>query len=241
MHSGMWGALPSQLAARHRVHAVDLPGHGHSAAPSSWTLAGVRGELASAFAAREAPLTVIGWSLGGLIALDWARAEPGAIARLVLVGVTPCFVARDDWPHAMSGQTLSRFGDELRVAMRLTLQRFLALQLRGGEDSRATLAAMRERLFERPAPAPETLSAALLLLASADLRAGLAAIAAPTLVVAGERDTLAPAPACAALARALPNASFAPIAGAAHVPFLSHPAAFRRVVDRFLEAPGDGR
>ena len=39
MHSGVWGALVPRLAQRHRVHAVDLPGHGYSAPAPSFTLA----------------------------------------------------------------------------------------------------------------------------------------------------------------------------------------------------------
>ena len=42
MHSGLWGPLVPRLARRYRVHAVDLPGHGHSAALASFTLDAVR-------------------------------------------------------------------------------------------------------------------------------------------------------------------------------------------------------
>jgi pimeloyl-[acyl-carrier protein] methyl ester esterase len=239
MHSGLWGSLPARLAARYRVHAVDLPGHGHSAPVSPWTLASVRRVVAAAFAASAAPLTVFGWSLGALVALDWARAAPGTFARMVLVGATASFVARTDWPHAMAAPTLARFGDELAIAYRMTLLRFLTLQLQGSERGRAALAAMRGRLFERPDPAPETLAAGLGVLAEVDLRSDLGAIATPTLVVAGERDALTPAAAGAALAGALPNALYAEIAGAAHVPFLSHPEEFGRIVESFLGNPRD--
>jgi pimeloyl-[acyl-carrier protein] methyl ester esterase len=239
MHSGLWGTLPARLAARYRVHAVDLPGHGRSAPVSPWTLEAVRGVLAPAFATAAAPLTVIGWSLGALLALDWARAVPGTFARVVLVGATASFVARAGWPHAMAAETLARFGDELAVAYRATLLRFLTLQLQGSDGRRATLAAMRGRLFERPDPAPETLAAALAVLAGVDLRADLHRVTTPTLVVAGERDALTPARAGAALAGALPNAVYAQIAGAAHVPFLSHPEEFARIVDGFLGNPGE--
>jgi pimeloyl-[acyl-carrier protein] methyl ester esterase len=158
---------------------------------------------------------------------------------MVLVGATASFVARTGWPHAMAAQTLARFGDELAIAYRMTLLRFLTLQLQGSERGRAALAAMRGRLFERPDPAPETLAAGLGVLAEVDLRSDLGAIATPTLVVAGERDALTPAAAGAALAGALPNALYAEIAGAAHVPFLSHPEEFGRIVESFLGNPRD--
>jgi pimeloyl-[acyl-carrier protein] methyl ester esterase len=235
MHSGMWGSVVADLAPRFRVHAVDLPGHGHSAAPVAWTLDAVVDEVTRAFAAHGEPLTVVGWSLGGVVALRWALAAPQRIGRLALVCTSPCFVARDDWPDAMAAATRAKFGDELRVAYRLTLLRFLSLQLRGGDADKRALAAMRGRLFERPDPAPAVLAAALIALAATDLRGEAGEIRQPALVVAGERDTLTPSAAGAWLARAMPNSRYTAIAGAAHAPHLSHPAAFAAILDGFLD------
>ena len=236
MHSEMWGPLAPRLAQRFRVHAVDLPGHGRSDELQAFTLDGVVDALASTFAGSAEPLTVLGWSLGGLIAMRWARVRPEGVGHVVLIATSPRFVAGDDWPHGMSAETLSRFGDELRVAWKLTMERFLTLQLQGGEHSRATLSELRRRMFGRGAPSPATLVSALALIRDSDLRAEVAAITQPALVVSGERDTLAPADAGRWLAGALPNAGFASIPGAAHMPFLSHADAFAAALDPFLDA-----
>ena len=236
MHSGLWGTVPEQLATRFRVHAVDLPGHGYSAPIAAGTLDAMTAAVAAAVDTTTAPLTVVGWSLGGTVALRWARMAPARIARLVLVAATPCFVARDDWPQAMAKATLAQFGDELAASYRLTLQRFLSLQLAGSADCRAALVSLRRHLFARGEPAPSALAEALALLAATDLRADVPAITQPALVITGERDTLTPAAAGAWLAGALPHARLVSIAGAGHVPFLSHPAAFAGAVDGFLGA-----
>jgi pimeloyl-[acyl-carrier protein] methyl ester esterase len=235
MHSGVWDPLVTSLARRFRAHAVDLPGHGHSAPVAPYTVETLTSAVARHFATEGAPLTVIGWSLGATVALAWARAEPARIARLVLVSATPCFVSRPDWPHAIAADTLAKFGDELAVSYRLTLQRFLSLQLRGTDAGRATLAQLRRTLFERGEPDPGALSGALALLREADLRAQVRTIATPSLVVAGDRDTLTPRAAAAWLAETLPRARLATIAGAAHVPFLSHPDPFDRALAEFLD------
>lgn len=234
MHSGLWGGVPQQLAKRFRVHAVDLPGHGASSPPAACTFDGLTAAVSAGIEATGEPLTVVGWSLGGSLALHWARAEPARVGRLVLVATTPCFVARDGWPQAMSAATLARFGDELGAAYRPTLQRFLSLQLAGSEHGRAALATLRRELFARGDPPPAALAEALALLSAADLRADVPAIAQPALVVAGARDTLTPPAAAAWLAGAMPNARLVTIAGAGHVPFLSHPAEFAAAVDGFL-------
>lgn len=238
MHSGLWLPVLPQLAARHRVHMVDLPGHGYSATSEPYTLAGVAAAVAAALASLPEPPTVLGWSLGGAVALQWALAAPRAIARLVLVSTTPCFVRRDDWPQAMSALTLSRFGDELAASYPATLQRFLTLQVQDSERAREVLAQLRRQWSgsARGAP-PQALRAALDVLAATDLRGQVAGIEHPALIISGERDTLVPAAAGAWLAAALPAGRHAPIAGAAHAPFLSHPEAFFAALQEF----GDGR
>jgi pimeloyl-[acyl-carrier protein] methyl ester esterase len=230
MHSGLFATLLPCLTDRFRVHRVDLPGHGLSASVTPYTLDTIVTALAAAISgaegARVEPLTLLGWSLGGTLALHWARAQPARIGRLVLTGATPCFVARPDWLHGMAAATLQQFADELSISYRLTLQRFVALQVRGADHPRAVLAQLRGELFARGEPSREALRAALELLASTDLRGDLGAIGQATVVIAGERDALTPPRAGLWLAGALPRASFRLIPGAAHAAFLSHPAQF---------------
>jgi pimeloyl-[acyl-carrier protein] methyl ester esterase len=233
MNAGLFAPVLPALAQRHRVHSVDIPGHGHSPAIDPFDLPSLAAAIDAAIDAPGA--TVLGWSLGGQIALTWALLRPARIARLVLVATTPSFVARDGWPCAITASTLQRFGDELRASYRLTLSRFLALQVHGSESGRATLDVLRRRLFERGEPSPAALDAAIDTLRTSDLRAELPRIVARTLVVAGDRDALVPLAATRELAAALPNATHVTIEGAAHAPFLSHRQAFLDAVLPFVD------
>jgi pimeloyl-[acyl-carrier protein] methyl ester esterase len=236
MHGGLFAPLVPLLAQRHRVHVVDLPGHGHSAAVEPYTLDAIVARLDAAFARETQAIAVLGWSFGATAALRWARVSPARVARLVLVGATPRFVASADWAPAMASAALARFGDELRVAYRLTLQRFLTLQVQGSAEGRATLSALRGALFARGEPTPAVLAAALAVLAETDLRDDVRAIGAPALVVTGSRDALTPPAAGAWLAGALPRARLVAIENAAHAPFLSHRPQFGAAVTEFLDA-----
>jgi pimeloyl-[acyl-carrier protein] methyl ester esterase len=234
LHGGLFAPLLPSLARRFRVHVVDLPGHGRSPALRARALDDLVAAVARAVTV-EPPLGVLGWSLGGLVALRWACVEPARLARLVLVATSPRFVAAPDWPHAMDARTLARFGDEFGASWRLTMQRFLALQVHGSDEGRAALATLRRQLLARGEPSRAALADALAVLATADLRAAVGGIRAPALVIAGERDVIAPPAASEWLARTMPHADYVPIAGAAHVPFVSHRAAFDAALDRFLD------
>ncbi len=233
LHAGLFAPIVPALARQHRVHAVDLPGHGRSDPLQPWTLGAVVDALERRFAKADA-VSVLGWSLGGAVALAWARRVPSRIARLVLVTTTPKFVAALDWPHAMSAQTLDRFADELRVAFKPALLRFLSLQVQGSDEGRAVLAALRHELFVRGEPDPEVLADALATLRAIDLRDDIAHLRQPALVITGARDTLAPPAAGAWLAQTLPAGRLHSLQGAAHTPFLSHRDAFLDVALPFL-------
>jgi pimeloyl-[acyl-carrier protein] methyl ester esterase len=240
MHSGLWLPALPRLIERYRLHLVDLPGHGYSdalATPAPLSLSRLveAVELAIAETSAPGPLMILGWSLGGQVALEWARLRPERVGALVLMSTTPSFVQRPGWPHAMAEATLRQFGDELRVAYRPTLQRFVTLQVQGSEHARDALASLRSQLFARGEPSPQALRDSLELLASSDLRSAIGAISKPALVIAGDRDTLTPVAAARWLASALPQASLVVVPGAAHAPFLSHPEAVVAALDAFAD------
>jgi pimeloyl-[acyl-carrier protein] methyl ester esterase len=180
-------------------------------------------------------MILLGWSLGGLIAIRLARRLPQRIHRLVLVGTTPRFVTGPDWPWAVEPPVLQSFGQNLAGDYRRTVRDFLALQVRGDEHALELLRTLKRRVFAHGEPDPGALRQGLELLAKTDLRADLPHIRLPTLVIAGERDRLTPAEAGARLAEAIAGACFMSIPGAAHAPFLSHRRQFLDGLTQFLD------
>ncbi len=106
----VWGEAPAELVLLHggaqNAHtwdtvamaldrplvAIDLPGHGHSNAPSEGSLRVQQNALDVAVAARQlAPeaKAVVGMSLGGLTTIALADQHPDLVRRIVLVDVTP--------------------------------------------------------------------------------------------------------------------------------------------------------
>lgn len=232
LHGGIWGELPAQLARDFRVTTVDLPGHGRSPLPNqAITLATMTDTIVER---TGKPAIWIGWSLGGLVALDAAWRHAASLAKLVLIGATPKFVQGRGWTSAMAPEVFAEFGASLARDYRATLLRFLSLQAGNDDEGRALIKRMRGEMFEHGEPNPAALAAGLDILERTDLRDALPAIRTPTLVLHGSHDRLAPPAAGEALAAGIPGARHVLIDGAGHAPFLSRPAVCLDVLRSFL-------
>lgn len=230
MNAAVWEGVRERLSARYRVHGVDLPGHGRSAALGAFTLAGLAERLNGRF---EMPVHVVGWSLGGMVALRWALDFPEQVKSLVLTASTPRFLAGEDW-QGVAPDVLAAFAGGLASDYEGTLSRFIALQARGGEAAKETLRNLKNTLFSRGQPASEALAAGLAILREEDLRPEVSALSTPLLVIQGDRDTLTPVAAGEWLAAQVPGARLRVLHGAAHAPFFSHPEAYASALLEFL-------
>jgi pimeloyl-[acyl-carrier protein] methyl ester esterase len=231
----VWDALAELLAGRHEVVALDLPGHGRS--PWSASCASIEAQ-AGAVLRSIVPgerVTLLGWSLGGQVALQAAALAPERIERLVLVAATPSFAARPGWDHGARPEVLEKLGRGLASDYERTVTEFLELQVRGSADAHAVLLALRAAVFSHGEARPEALAAGLALLGSVDLRPLLPQIRQPTLVVAGQYDRVTHPSASRELAQQLPDARFVEVRRAGHAPFLSHRDRFAAELLAFVD------
>ena len=229
MHSGIFAPLTAALAPHFRLHLVDLPGHGASAERE--------GPLDLGDAARRLAATVpralwLGWSLGGLVALQAALDAPTQVRGLALVASSPRFVEGADWPHGVAHRVFTEFADGLRHDYHRTIERFLALEAVGAEHVQATLRELKAHVFERGEPAVHVLCDGLAILDRSDLRAELPQLAMPSLWIAGRRDRLIPRGAMAWAAAAAPQGRYLELP-AGHAPFLGHAAEVAAALVRF--------
>ena len=237
LNLGVWERLTRRLAARFRVIAIDLPGHGRS----DWDPKAAS-PAAQAWRVHEtlAPLTeryaLLGWSLGGQLAIDLAAALPAGVERLALVATTPRFLAAPGWRCGSARPPLSRLIHRLHVEGSHAVRDFLALQVRGSAPATAAraLATLTEAVRTHGAAQLDALVSGLARLRDSDLRRALPQLSMPALVIAGQRDRVVRPSASRALAAALPRATYVEIAGAAHAPFVTHPVQFLKHLTGFL-------
>src|SRR4029450_12531869 len=88
------GSLPEQLSAAcggERVLCLDLPGFGtEHARRSPWSIAGIADDVRERFLVERGGdgWSVLGISLGGMVALDWCARHRGDFARCVTVNTS---------------------------------------------------------------------------------------------------------------------------------------------------------
>lgn len=233
LHGGVWDTLVPRLTPKFRVTRIDLPGHGRSRdvpMPPSLT------ELTLQTMAAVPPgAVVLGWSLGGLVALEAALRMPQRLRGLILANSTPRFITAEDWSCAMPLEQLGQFAQDLAEDYHATLQNFLSLQVRGDESARACLRQLRDSLFVHGEADTASLATGLEILKDSDLRPALKEVSVPTLVLAGGYDRLTPAAASQYLAAYIPGARLELFSKSAHAPFISHTDAFVTAVLGFID------
>ncbi|MBL6455433.1 alpha/beta fold hydrolase [Belnapia sp. T6] len=227
--SGLWGPTLPALED-YRVLAWDMPGYGASppVEPGFPALAAALGRMLDAAELDRADL--VGHSIGGMVALEFALTYPDRVRSLVLYASPPAFGGR---------------GPDFR-------DRFLAARLAPLDAGRG-MAALAPEVVEGllgddpdPEAAPAAIAsmaavpesgyrAALATLVTFDRRADLGRVEVPTLVLVGEADALAPFPVMHGMAGAIPGARMAIIAYAGHLAHLERPTEFNAMLCSFLD------
>jgi 2-succinyl-6-hydroxy-2,4-cyclohexadiene-1-carboxylate synthase len=232
-----WRTVPAGLDGW-RCIAVDLIGHGESDAPDEESRYGMESCVADLVTLVDAldlgRVTVLGYSMGGRVALQLAAAVPERVSALVLEGASPGIddpaervarVASDrDLADAIERDGVPAFVDRWE---RIPL---FATQSRLADDVRARLRA--QRLANRALGLANSLRG-MGAGAQASLWPRLGALTMPTLLIAGADDPKYRDMA-GAMAGRMPAAGVRIVRGAGHAVHLEQPAIFGDRVKEFL-------
>lgn len=249
-----WDLVAPQLALRHRVIAVDLPGFGLSAPGAQPSTVPVNVGLLERFVRRVAgrPAVLVGNSMGGMIAILLAARRPELVSGLVLVD--PALPPAELRPTGVEGalilQMLPGLGEYLVGARRRRLGPEATvrgmLRLCGVDPARippdllersvALAARHRDVAGADRAFLSAARSLAWVLVRAREYRAAMAAVRAPVLLLHGDRDRLVPVASARAVARRHPRWTYRELTAVGHVPQLQVPGRFLAEVRDWLDA-----
>lgn len=238
MHSGLFRDLADALPAVD-WRGIDLPGHGRNRdqpwpADADTLVDGLVQDLPKGS-------WLMGWSLGGLLAMQAVLKFPQRFAGLILISATPCFITREHWPDGVEAGLLKAMAMELAADPEVVVNRFLALEIHGSAHPRDELKRLKSLALAHGLPDKSALLAGLKHLAETDLSNRLAEIECPVLLLGGRRDKLVPWASLEHSHRLLPNSRLVGIAGAAHAPFLTDAAAVTDAIRSFLNEADESK
>ncbi|MCY3803176.1 MAG: alpha/beta fold hydrolase [Gammaproteobacteria bacterium] len=221
--SKIWHKVAGDLALKYQVWCVDLPGHGHSHA-MHWDCSTEQGMQLLADVLPPAA-SFLGWSLGGLWALLYARQYPDRVVDVMLVSSAPRFTATQEWPHGMAQTELLDFSRQFSKAPQQTLKKFCSLQAINSDRAKPTLVALRSALSSSPVHTGN-IAWGLKWLEQVDLRSDSRLSHLPVDLLHGEEDQVLPVDTAEGTNRIWPHARVERIPKAGHAPFVSHPEQF---------------
>jgi pimeloyl-[acyl-carrier protein] methyl ester esterase len=231
-----------------RATMVDLPGHG---GPGTWDEPSLRPavleikERLKSIGRKKA--VGVGWSLGSMALVAALSELKESFRALVLVGATPCFVEKEDFPWGQPKALVKRMIMDMKKDPGAALDRFYGLNFTEEEKKTKAAASMVQR-YAFPGPIScegdvpgcfpsfkyDGITKALEALYLTDLREELKAIDIPVLLVHGEEDAVCPVGAAEYMGHRIRNARLEVFGKAGHAPHVTEPELFQRTVNDFL-------
>jgi pyruvate dehydrogenase E2 component (dihydrolipoamide acetyltransferase) len=228
-----WQVVLGDLVERHRVAAIDLPGHGASdkSGTADYSVVGIASAITGAIQilGLEKPL-LVGHSLGGAVALRIAAQSPDTVTGVVAMDSAGLGAEISDSLTSIMGGTPGPDTARSLLALFYEDQKLVV--------DRAIQEMAQSQQAEGAWPAQQAVANA----AFADgtqrdaVRIDPASVKAPVLLLWGERDRVLPSAHATAALALFPDATLAILPGIGHVPQVEAAARTAQLIARFARS-----
>ena len=228
-NSNIWGYQLPLLTARCRVLVYDLPGHGESDPPVKHdSLDDLANDLAALLDRTGiSRATLVGLSIGGMIAQHFAALYPDRLEALVLCSTG---FQTDEIGKKIYGDRIAQVRERgIEPQVDGSMSRWFTPQFLS--DAPATIEWVK-RMYRKTSPAG--FINACRAIQELDTLDRLSSITAPTLLIPGELDPAFPVSVSRAMQSRIKNAELEVLAGAAHIGNVERPHEFNEILLKFL-------
>ncbi|MBI5149990.1 MAG: alpha/beta fold hydrolase [Candidatus Omnitrophica bacterium] len=232
----IWRQQAKFFSQYYRVMTIDLPGHGKS----SWkkmALEGMARDLRTILQALQFnDISVVGSSLGGLVALKLYEKFPHGIKRLVFVGSMPKFSRSAGYPHGLDVEKMRKLGGQLDSDYPSIVNVFFRSLFTKEERQSRRFKWLQKFRQSDAVPMKQALVDYLDILEQEDLREVLKTVHVPIQFINGRDDEICTKETVEFLRKSCPGSRFDFFEQCGHFPFLSKPYEFNQVVEEFLKS-----
>ena len=180
-------------------------------------------------------INLIGWSMGGMIAINFAFQYPEYVKKLVLVSTPAKFVASEDYDAGISHAVMQSFINKFRKSPVRMLSNFASLISKNADLKKEDLNLVKQS--SNMSDKNRTLQN-LLLLRDCDMREKLRFVTVPTLIIHGKRDMVCPYACADYLHSKMKNSVLRAFENVGHIPFVTKCEEFNILLDGFLRDYG---
>lgn len=229
----IWQACIEPMQDDYRLIIPDLRGHGGSDASERTSMGQLAHDLHDLLdeVGERGQVVLVAQSMGGYVAFEFFRRYPERVAGLVLVSTR----AGADSEEAR--QTRYQNAERVQREGSQIVADVMSKNLFAPDAPQELVSGWRERIATTP---PEGIIAALHAMAERPSSlATLEDINVPTLIIAGEEDTIIPLPEAEAMQQGILGSGIEVIPGAAHMAPVEQPVRFVALLEQFLDSLGD--
>ncbi len=232
LDSRMWEAQIGDLSSRFRIIAPDFRGFGKSQAAGPFTVASLAEDIHALVATLDVKQPIIaGLSMGGYVAINYARKFAGSFRALILIDT------KDAGDDAAQKETRNRMIEVARTKGSTAIAEMMQPKMLSrdtNEHRPGQVKALRTIMEQCPAQTIEYALAALR--DRPDMTEELPKIAVPTLIIVGDADAITPPAMAEGMQKRIRNSRLVVVPGAGHMAPMEQASQVNRVIRQFVES-----
>lgn len=231
----IWRQQLKYFSQFYRVMTIDLPGHGQS----SWEPIDLKimvedlKEILNKLNFTD--VTILGSSLGGLVALKLYDLFPEGIQRMIFVGSMPKFSKTEQYPHGLDIERMRKLGEHLQSDYPSIVNIFFRSLFTKQERQTRRFKWIQKFRRTDQVPMKKALLEYLDIMEKEDLCDVLKRVKVPIQFINGREDEICTNQTVKFLKKLSPASRFDFFDQCGHFPFLSKPYEFNQVMEEFLK------
>ncbi len=231
----IWRQQSKYFSQFYKVLTIDLPGHGESSFKKI-TLSEMGEDLNMVLSYLGlSHFSVVGSSLGGMVALKLYEISPNKFKRLIFVGSMPKFAKSAEYPYGLDMSQMKKLEGQLQTAYPSIVNVFFrSLFTKEERESRRFKWLQKFRQSDE-VPMKQALAEYLDILEHEDLREVLRGANLPLQFINGTHDEICNHQTVEFLKTLCPTSRFDYFENCGHFPFLSKPHEFNQILENFLK------